>query len=334
MSKKAKPHPNAVSSESRNKMNELAPQAGFYPARDVGGDPCDRGEKVIPSQDLIVFGQAAVTSKESKNNFENNFEAKVQIAIRETFVEENNRTRNQPKVYQKLLLHPKHQQISDKDAKIQSDNHTHLSQAISKVYGDANSDSDLKLQKRPQNLGRYIGGNNDFTSWPVNHKQSYTPGKGHWPVQVLLEIGQKLREGLLLWNVKYAELGEGLNLGQHLIILSVTEQVSKTTPTVKIGPSPRNTKEGNHLKKAKVPHSEHEHRMKEVKEFEYWAKKNKTAEESDTARHIRYDLEAKDKLVEAHKSGEIPSLEECLEQTSSERSRKIIWPGRRPRRSD
>ena len=53
MSKKAKPHPNAVSSESRNKMNELAPQAGFYPARDVGGDPCDRGEKVIPSQDLI-----------------------------------------------------------------------------------------------------------------------------------------------------------------------------------------------------------------------------------------------------------------------------------------
>ena len=54
MSKKAKPHPNAVSSESRNKMNELAPQAGFYPARDVGGDPCDIGEKVIPSEDLIL----------------------------------------------------------------------------------------------------------------------------------------------------------------------------------------------------------------------------------------------------------------------------------------
>ena len=118
---------------------------------------------------------------------------------------------------------------------------------------------------------------------------------------------------------------------------SVTEQVSKTTPTLRIGPLPRNTKEDNHPKQTHVqqPHSEHEIRMKEIiTEFEYWAKKNKTAEESDTARYIRYNLEAKDKFVAACKSGEISSLDECLEQTSSERSRKIIWPGRRPRRSN
>ena len=139
------------------------------------------------------------------------------------------------------------------------------------------------------------------------------------------------------WNVKNAELGEGLNLGQqHLTILSVTEQVSKATPTLKTRPSPRNTGEDNHLKQTQVQqsHPGDEHRMKEILEFEYWAKKNKTTEESDTARYIRYNLEAEDKFVAACKSGEISSLDECLEQTSSERSRKIIWPGRRPRRSN
>ena len=118
---------------------------------------------------------------------------------------------------------------------------------------------------------------------------------------------------------------------------SVTEQVSKTTPTLRIGPLPRNTKEDNHPKQTQVqqPHSEHEIRIKEIiTEFEYWAKKNETAEESDTARYIRYNLEAKDKFVAACKSGEISSLDECLEQTSSERSRKIIWPGKTPRRSN
>ena len=291
------------------------------------------GQQLIHDLTCKQFGQAAsLQEKESKNNFE----TKSQIDIKETIVEENNRTVDHSKVHQKLLLNLNNQQISDKKpSKLTSDNHTPLSQALGKVFSATNSDSNLKQGERPHDLGRYIGKIAYFATGPVNHKQKYTPKGGHWPIQVLLEICQKLEEGLL-WN---AELGEGLNSDQqHLTTLkSVTEQVSKTTPTFKIGSSPRNTKEDNHPKQIHVqqPYSEHEHRMKEIiTEFEYWAKKNKTAEESDTARYIRYNLEAEEKFIAACKLGEISSLDECLAQTSSERSRKITWPGRRPNRSN
>ena len=91
------------------------------------------------------------------------------------------------------------------------------------MFGAANSDSNLKQQERPLDLGRYIGKSEYFATWPVNHKQKYNPKGGHWPIQVLLEISQKLEVGLL-WNVKYAELGEGLNLNQqHLTILNLLQ---------------------------------------------------------------------------------------------------------------
>ena len=44
MSKKARPHPSAVMSESRNKKNEVVPQAGSNPAKDVGEDPLSHGK--------------------------------------------------------------------------------------------------------------------------------------------------------------------------------------------------------------------------------------------------------------------------------------------------
>ena len=105
---------------------------------------------------------------------QNNFEAKFQIIIKETFVEGNNQKVNHSEVNQKLLLHPNHQQIvNNKPSRLPSDNHTPLSQAIGKVLGAANSDSNLKQQERPLDLGRYIGKSEYFARWPVNHKQKY-----------------------------------------------------------------------------------------------------------------------------------------------------------------
>ena len=127
-----------------------------------------------------VWSGSKFTRKESKNNFK----AKFQIIIKETFVEENNRKGNHSKVNQKLLLHPNHQQISNnKPSRLTSDNHTPSSHAIGKV-GGANPDSNLNQQERPHDLGRYIGKSEYFATWPVYHKQKYNPKGGHWPFQV------------------------------------------------------------------------------------------------------------------------------------------------------
>ena len=78
------------------------------------------------------FGQAASLqqNKESKNNY---FETKAQIDIKETIVEENNRTVDHSKVHQKLLLNLNNQQISDKNP--------------SKVTSDKEPKSDCNLSK-------------------------------------------------------------------------------------------------------------------------------------------------------------------------------------------
>ena len=70
--------------------------------------------------------------------------------------------------------------------------------------------------------------------------------------------------------------------------------------------------------------------MKEVVvESEIWSKKSERKLETEVERLVRHSLEATDKIIAEQKEGGQPSLEECFEQTSSERCRKIIWPNRR-----